>query len=107
MKIDLRLGISASKALGIVLLTGYVVMLAANAPGHLSYDSLIQLHEGRNQVRESIGPALYAWVLGAFDRLIPGTGLYLAFSGFLVTGSLLSLRSLRRQVSWGPSYWRR
>ncbi|MDP1643276.1 MAG: hypothetical protein Q8L59_13960 [Phenylobacterium sp.] len=101
MKIDLRLGLSASKALGVVLLTGYVIMLAANAPGHLSYDSLIQLHEGRNQVRESIGPALYAWVLGAFDRLIPGTGLYLAFSGFLVTGSLLSLRSLRRQVSWG------
>ncbi|MDP1988999.1 hypothetical protein, partial [Phenylobacterium sp.] len=100
MTLEQRLGFSASQALGIVLLAGYVLMLAGNLPGHLSYDSLIQLHEGRMHVRESIGPALYAWILGAFDEVIPGTGLYVAASGFLVTGSLLSFRRLRRQVSW-------
>ncbi len=91
---------TASQALGAVLLTGYVLMLALNLPGHLSYDSLAQLHEGRMKVRETWGPALYAWILGAFDSVSPGTGLYVAASGFLVTGSLLSFRQLRRHVSW-------
>ena len=100
MTLDQRLGFNASQALGFVLLAGYVLMLAGNLPGHLSYDSLIQLHEGRMHVRESIGPALYAWILGIFDEVIPGTGLYVAASGFLVTASLLSFRRLRRQVSW-------
>lgn len=91
---------TASQALGAVLLTGYVLMLALNLPGHLSHDSLAQLHEGRMQIRATWGPALYAWILGAFDSISPGTGLYVAASGFLVTGSLLSFRRLRRQVSW-------
>jgi len=95
-----RPSFTASQALGAVLLTGYVLMLALNLPGHLSYDSLAQLHEGRMQVRETWGPALYAWILGAFDSISPGTGVYVAASGFLVTGSLLSFRGLRRQVSW-------
>lgn len=91
---------TASQALGAVLMTGYVLMLALNLPGHMSYDSLAQLHEGRMDVRETWGPALYAWILGFFDDISPGTGLYVAASGFLVTGSLLSFRRLRRQVSW-------
>ena len=100
MKILPKPSFTASQALGAVLLTGYVLMLAFNLPGHLSYDSLAQLHEGRFDVRETWGPVLYAWILGAFDEIVPGTGLYVAFSGFLLTGSLLSFRSLRRHVSW-------
>ena len=74
---------TASQALGAVLMAGYVLMLALNLPGHMSYDSLAQLHEGRMDVRETWGPALYAWILGFFDDISPGTGLYVAASGFL------------------------
>lgn len=100
MKMLPKPSFTASQALGAVLLTGYVLMLAFNLPGHLSYDSLAQLREGRFEVRETWGPVVYAWILGAFDEVVPGTGLYVAVSGFLLTGSLLSFRSLRRHVSW-------
>src|SRR4051812_11726566 len=50
-----------------VVAVGFLTMLGANLPGHLSYDSVAQLSEGHFHVRETWGPALYAWLLGVFD----------------------------------------
>jgi hypothetical protein len=75
-------------------------MLGANLPGHLSYDSVAQLYEGHFHVRETWGPALYAWMLGVFDGIIPGTALYVTASAVLFYGSLASLSDLRPRTHW-------
>ncbi|HEX5377394.1 MAG TPA: hypothetical protein VFW47_02415 [Phenylobacterium sp.] len=87
----------------VVFITGFLVMLGANLPGQMSLDTVMQLYEGRHHVRETFGPAVNAWILGAFDSIVPGTGLYLAASGALGFGSFLALRTLRPGMSWlGP-----
>jgi hypothetical protein len=83
-----------------VLWGGFLLMLAANLPGHLSFDSVTQLHEGRTGVRDTWAPATMSWILGRFDDVVPGAGLYVTASGLLLFGSLLSLRGLRPRLSW-------
>lgn len=93
-------GVWARIAAWLVLAGGYAAMLWQDFPGHMSVDSIIELHEGRFHVRENWGPAIYAWLLGVFDRLSPGTGLYLVVSGLLLFGAWASLPQLRRRAAW-------
>ena len=60
-----------------ILVFGLGAMLALNAPGHLSYDSLTQLADGRAGHYNSWHPPLMAFLLGVFDSLVPGTFLFL------------------------------
>ena len=91
-------------AFRLVVAADFLMMLAANMPGQLSYDSIVELHEGRHHVRETWAPAILSAILGRLDRLIPGTGLYLILSGLLIYGAFLALRSLRPTMSWaGPA----
>jgi hypothetical protein len=87
-------------AVGVILAGGFLLMLAANMPGQLSLDSVMQLYEGRFQVRETFAPAIYSLVLRIFDSILPGTALYLLASGLLLFGALAALRGLRPRVSW-------
>jgi hypothetical protein len=96
----LKIDLAARDALRFVIAAGFLVMLGANLPGHLSYDSVSQLSEGHFQVRSTWGPVLYAWMLGFFDRLVPGAPLYIAASGLLFFGALASLADLRSRTSW-------
>ena len=96
----LKTEISARAAFRMVLAAGLLAMLGANLPGHLSYDSVAQLYEGHFHIRETWGPALYAWVLGFFDQFVPGTALYVTVSGLLFFGSVASLARLRNRTSW-------
>ncbi len=96
----LRMQISARSAFRAVLAAGLLVMLGANLPGHLSYDSVAQLYEGHFHIRETWGPALYAWILGVFDGIIPGTALYVTASAVLFYASLASLSDLRPRTHW-------
>ena len=83
-----------------VVAAGFLAMLGANLPGHLSYDSVAQLSEGHFHVRETWGPALYSWLLGFFDGIVPGTALYVVASGLLFFGSLWSFADRRGAASW-------
>lgn len=94
----LRFG--AREATWLVLVAGYVVVLWQNYPGHMSVDSIIELHEGRFHMRENWGPAIFPWILGLFDRVSPGTGLYLVASALLLFGGWASLPQLRRRAAW-------
>ncbi len=94
------MNISARTALRSVLAVGLLVMLGANLPGHLSYDSVAQLYEGHFHIRETWGPALYAWVLGFFDRFVAGTALYVTVSGLILTVALASMTDLRPRTRW-------
>jgi hypothetical protein len=96
----LKLDVTPRQAVRAVAAIGLLAMLGANLPGHLSYDSVAQLYEGHFHVRETWGPALYAWVLGFFDRFIPGTALYVTASGAIFFGALASLPDLRPRTRW-------
>lgn len=92
--------IGPDQALRIVLAGAFLLVLGANVPGHLSYDSVAQLYEGHFHIRETWGPAIYAWLLGLFDAVIPGTGLYVAASVLLFFASLAGLAAARGRVGW-------
>ncbi len=75
-----RPAILAAAVLGL----GFAAMLALNLPGQLSYDSVSQLYDGRAGFYNSWHPAVMAWLLGIFDTLMPGTGLYVIFEAVLL-----------------------
>jgi hypothetical protein len=74
-----------------LLLPGFGVLLALNWPGQMSYDSVVQLTDGRSGQYDSWHPPVMAWLLGVFDRLLPGTGLFLLFTALLLLGAWLLL----------------
>ena len=83
-----------------LLLLGFGILLALNWPGQMSYDSVVQLADGRSGHYDSWHPPVMAWLLGLFDSALPGTGLFLLFVTLLLfTGWLLLLRSAR--PGWG------
>jgi hypothetical protein len=83
-----------------LLCLGFGVGLALNWPGQLSYDSVVQLLDGRSGHYDSWHPPVMAWLLGLFDALLPGTGLYLLFTTLLLLGAWLIL--LRQRITgWG------
>jgi hypothetical protein len=83
----------------LVLALGYGLMLRLNYPGHLSTDSVLALHEGRLHIRETWGPALFAWAVGAADRLVTGTGLYVVLSGLILFVAWAAMPLLRPRTS--------
>lgn len=83
-----------------ILLAGFGFSLAANLPGHLSYDSVIQLWEGRSGFYNNWHPPVMAWLLGVFDRLAPGTGLFVTFDSLLAYGSFAALIWIVPRPSW-------
>lgn len=90
---------SAALTAGIIL-AGFVFSLAMNWPGHLSYDSVMQLWEGRTGLYNNWHPPVMAWLLGSFDGLHPGTGLFTAFDAALAFGSFFALAGLWARPSW-------
>jgi hypothetical protein len=86
-----------------VLIVGFAIIAAANLPGHLPLDSATGLWEGRHHVRMSWGPRMYSAILGFFDRIVPGTGLYMVTSMALTALSWAALPLVRQRVIWtGP-----
>lgn len=86
-----------------ILAAGLGFSLAANLPGHLSYDSVIQLLEGRQAAYGNWHPPIMSWLLGAFDALAPGTSLFVIWGAFLLYASAFSLLLLPGKVSWAAA----
>jgi hypothetical protein len=82
-----------------VLGAAFVATVAVNWPGHLSYDSAEQLLEGRVGLYNTWHPPVMAWLLGVFDRIVPGAGLFVLFDAALGFGALFALMLLGR-VRW-------
>ena len=80
-----------------ILIAGFGVMLAMNAPGQLSYDSVAQLADARAGLYNSWHPPVMDWLLGLFDSLVPGTLLFLIFQSLLLLLALLALLWLQRR----------
>jgi hypothetical protein len=84
-----------------ILGAGVGVMLAFNLPGQLSYDSVSQLYDARFGPYNSWHPAIMAWLLGLFDGLVPGAGLFIMFEAAML--ALAFALSLRRGAGWASA----
>jgi 4-amino-4-deoxy-L-arabinose transferase-like glycosyltransferase len=83
-----------------VIMAGFGAMLAVNWPGHLEFDSIRQLLEGRRGIYSNWHPPIMSWMLGVFDAAIPGGALFVLFDALLAFGALLSLLWLVPRPSW-------
>ncbi|MGZ5932513.1 MAG: hypothetical protein ACXWLW_10160 [Rhizomicrobium sp.] len=88
---------------GLVLIAGFFVTLAVDLPGHLSYDSILQLLQGRTGVYNTWHPPVMAWLLGIADDLVPGAALFVLFEAALCFGTFLSLLVFARHKPHWPS----
>lgn len=95
--------IPAKSATAGILAAGFGFSLAANLPGHLSYDSVIQLLEGRQAAYANWHPPIMSWLLGILDTLAPGAGLFVTLDTFLLYASAFSLLLLAGRVSWAAA----
>lgn len=75
---------------------GFIFCSAVNLPGHLSFDSIVQLDEGRSGIYGNWHPPMMSWLLGVFDRVLPGTALFVVFDTALLFGALGVLLWLRK-----------
>jgi hypothetical protein len=77
-----------AKTVAAILAAGFVGTVAVNWPGHLSYDSVLQLSQARSGIYNTWHPPVMAWLMGIGDALVPGTGLFIAFDAALAFGTL-------------------
>jgi hypothetical protein len=94
---------AAELATAAIIVAGAAAALALDWPGHLSYDSVIQLSEGRTGVYGTWHPPVMSWLLGLGDALLPGTGLFVLFDAVLAFGAFLSLLRFGSLVSWAAA----
>jgi hypothetical protein len=80
----------------LILVTGFIAMLALNWPGQMSFDSVMQLAEARAGFYHSWHPPVMAWLLGLCDSLVRGTGLFILFNGALALFAFLTFAQPRR-----------
>lgn len=74
-----------------LILVFWLLTLALNAPGHLTFDSVVQLTEGRTGTYAGAHPPFMSALLGLLDRLVPGTALYLLLATALFYLPLMAL----------------
>ena len=87
-----------------VLAGGFVLTLALNLPGQLSYDSIVQLADARTGRYHAWHPPMMAWLMRRGDRLLPGTALYLTGTATLLFGSLAAVVAVRERTPfWAPA----
>ncbi|MBV8978964.1 MAG: hypothetical protein JOZ13_16445 [Alphaproteobacteria bacterium] len=94
------MGLDARLAAAAILVLGLCATVAISWPGHLSYDSIVQLNDGRNGFYHSWHPPVMAWLLGLGDNLLTGTGLFLAFDATLGFAALFAILWLGPVRSW-------
>ncbi len=95
-----RLQVDARSLTLAVLGLGFLAVLVCNLPGHLSYDSVVQLQDGRTGRYHTWHPPIMAWALGLGDAILPGSALFVVMDAALLFGGLAALTLAARRVSW-------
>ena len=83
-----------------IVVVAAVVCVWLNFPGHLSYDSVVQLAEGRSGVYAGEHPPVMSWLLGLADQITPGAAAFVVLDTVLIFGALLALATMVPRVSW-------
>jgi hypothetical protein len=94
---------TGAKVTAAVIFAGFVFSLAANLPGHMSFDSTIELLEGRTMAYAGWHPPFTSWLLGLLDWILPGTALFVVLNTLLIYGSLWALLRLARRPAWAAA----
>jgi len=92
-------GLSPRLATYVAIVAAWGACLALNWPGHFTWDSVMQLAEGRRGLYSGQHPPVMSWLLGLADAISPGAPLFVAFDATLVFGALLAFAGLGRG-SW-------
>ena len=77
------------------------IVLAANLPGHLTSDSLIQIIEGRAGLVESFNPLFGSWVFGGLTEWTGGTEIHVLLLTLLLAGAVVALLWRLPGSFWG------
>src|ERR1700722_9814183 len=83
-----------------IIVAGAAASLWLNLPGHLSYDSVVQLAEGRAGAYTGEHPLVMSWLLGVAARAAPGAAAFVVFDTVLVFSALLAFVLVAPRVSW-------
>ena len=67
----------------------WALAVGVNAPGHLSYDTVVQLTEARTAALNSMHPPSMSLLMAVFDGILPGTSLFLIFMTFPFFAAML------------------
>ncbi len=82
-----------------VILVAWGACLALNWPGHFTWDSVMQLAEGRRGLYTGQHPPVMSWLLGLADAVRPGAAIFVIAQASMVFGGLLAFATLGRG-SW-------
>ena len=83
-----------------ILALGLLAVLAANLPGQLSYDSVVQLADARVGRYHTWHPAIMAWLLGLGDAILPGTAIYVTAVAALPFAAMALAVTAQPRVGW-------
>jgi len=83
-----------------IIVAAWVGCLVLNWPGHFTWDSVMQLAEGRRGVYSGQHPPVMSWLLGLADAVHQGAALFVVFDATLVYGALLAFALMARPASW-------
>ncbi|HEX3675123.1 MAG TPA: hypothetical protein VHU87_12690 [Rhizomicrobium sp.] len=83
-----------------MLVAGFAAALAVNWPGHLEFDSINQLAEGRFGSYSNWHPPIMSWLLGIADAISPGAAAFVAFDAAMAFGAILSLLWVVKRPTW-------
>ncbi len=83
-----------------IIVLGGAASVAVNSPGHLSYNSVLQLLEGRQGVYDNWHPPVMSFILGVCDQLATGATLFLVFNAALAYGALASIMATASRSAW-------
>lgn len=84
-----------------ILVLGAIASLAVNYPGHLEFDSIMQMAEGRTGIYSNWHPPVMSWLLGVSDFVRGDAWLFVLFDTLMAYGALLSLLWLGKRPGVG------
>jgi len=88
---------SARAAAIAILAAGAALSLAVNYPGHMEFDGIMQLVEGRTGLYSNWHPPVMSWLLGLSDALRGDAWLFVLLNTALGYGGFLALLSSARR----------
>ncbi|HEY2071158.1 MAG TPA: hypothetical protein VGG48_16495 [Rhizomicrobium sp.] len=83
-----------------VLFAGFLASAIVNWPGHLEFDGVMQLLEGRTGLYSNWHPPIMSWLLGLSDALTHGAGLFVLFDTAMAFGAMLAILWLAPKPGW-------
>lgn len=88
---------STRAAATVLLVAGAAFSLAVNYPGHMEFDGIMQLVEGRTGLYSNWHPPVMSWLLGLSDALRGDAWLFVLLDTMLGYGGFLFLLSSARR----------